>query len=280
MKDAIERFLRCGEYDDLAACWPGGSALERMIRAKEILTVALLEEVRRRAGRADNSILLERTGGYPAEIARAKLAPMVRGLFPRAEQKPVLDLLEKSVVFLTPDTIEGLVRGEGFLGTAWDLANIYLSGIGAAPLGEEMRGVVGLSVETNCYISMAYFGAQEELSDYVVHEAAHVFHNTKRQTIGLAETGRREWLLPIAYRKRETFAYACETYSRIMEIAKRPAARKALLETVRERAMPSDERIDPDEYLAILADAIIRRNGWKTILDRCSEPTHARSRRS
>ena len=45
----------------------------------------------------------------------------------------------------------------------------------------------------------------------------------------LPETRRREWLLDIAFSKRETFAYACETYSRIIELAGSPAARRELL---------------------------------------------------
>jgi len=55
-------------------------------------------------------------------------------------------------------------------------------------------------------------------SDYAIHEAAHIFHNCKREMIGLPATRRREWLLDIDYAKRETFAYACEAYSRILEL--------------------------------------------------------------
>jgi hypothetical protein len=36
--------------------------------------------------------------------------------------------------------------------------------------------------------------------------------------IGLPETRTREWLLPIDFRKRETFGYACEAYARIVEV--------------------------------------------------------------
>lgn len=32
-------------------------------------------------------------------------------------------------------------------------------------------------------------GEEDEFADFVVHEAAHVFHNTKRRTLGLPETG-------------------------------------------------------------------------------------------
>ena len=59
-----------------------------------------------------------------AAFARAKVAPMVRGLFPRGEQQTVLDVLARSVVFLTPDNIEQVLRRARWLKTAWDLANL------------------------------------------------------------------------------------------------------------------------------------------------------------
>jgi hypothetical protein len=271
MKAEIDRFLQSGDHDPLMASWPGRSAVERMRAGWEVLTTALIEEVRFRAGRVDTPVPGTIANGDLAAFARKKFAPMVRGLFPRIEHQPVLAVLEQSVVFLTPGSIEGLIRGEGFLSTAWQLANIYLAGIGAETFDDQMRGVVGMSEGTTCYISLEYFGVQDELSDYVVHEAAHVFHNTKRLTIGLAETRKREWLLPIEYRKRETFAYACEAYSRILEIAKKPADRRALAATLNEQPLPSDDRVDADEYVAILTEAVNRRNGWKSILARCSE---------
>jgi len=105
-----------------------------------------------------------------------------------------------------------------------------------------------------------------------VHEAAHVFHNTKRATAGLKQARRREWLLPIDFEKRETFAYACEAYSRILEKGKRPAERQALHgRLVESEEAPPDDQVDPEEYLAILAEAVTRRNGWKAILERCRE---------
>lgn len=48
-------------------------------------------------------------------------------------------------------------------------------------------------------------------------------------------TRRREWLLDIDFRKRETFAHACETYNRILELGDTPAARTALLNDARGR---------------------------------------------
>jgi hypothetical protein len=106
----------------------------------------------------------------------------------------------------------------------------------------------------------------------VVHEAAHIFHNCKRRTAGLAETRRREWLLDIEFRKRETFAYACETYSRIRELGQSPADRRRLLARLENEGPMPPEAVDGDEYLEILGEAVAARNGWKKILSRCGPP--------
>jgi hypothetical protein len=39
---------------------------------------------------------------------------------------------------------------------------------------------------------MDYFRANHRFANFVVHEAAHVFHKCKRRTLGLPETRRRE----------------------------------------------------------------------------------------
>ncbi len=268
--EIIDLFLRTGDYDLLFLDWPGQNILEKGQRGAGALRSALLAEVRRR----EAEVTVPRPAALPgddlASFARAKVEPMVRGLFPRREQEPILALLQQAMVFLTPETIEPLIRKAGLLGTAWQVANVYLTGIGAEPLGGDMGQVVGLSVDTTCYVSLAYFAEEDPFADFVVHEAAHVFHNTKRGTVGLKETRRREWLLPIDYRKRETFAYACEAFSRILEQGKRPGDRQALLERLRRGPAPPDDRVEPEEYLDILAEAGSRRNGWKAILERCS----------
>jgi len=58
---------------------------------------------------------------------RAKFTPMVRGIFPQSEQSVILDMLERSVVFLTPATINTVLEKATWLNTAWNLANIYLA---------------------------------------------------------------------------------------------------------------------------------------------------------
>ena len=158
---------------------------------------------------------------------------MVSGLFRKDEREVVLAVLEKSVVFLSPDNIEELILNAR-LGTAWSIANMYLRSIGASPISECAPRAVGLSEEATCYVSLEYFADENPFADYVVHEAAHVFHNTKRRTVGFMETRRKQWLLPIEFKMRETFAYACEAYSRILELSSGPRERQTLIDKVRD----------------------------------------------
>ena len=96
--------------------------------------------------------------------------------------------------------------------------------------------------------------------------------NCKRGTVGLPHTRRREWLLDIAFGKRETFAYACEAYARIVELGETRAARLALVEELAAGSRPPDERVEDDEYVDILREAAAARNGWRHILARCAPP--------
>jgi hypothetical protein len=203
---------------------------------------------------------------------------MVWGLFPRVERQAVLALLERAVVFLTPANLELVLRHQRWLGTAWDLANLYLGSIGAEPLGEDAPAIVGLSEETTCFVSMRYFSESDPFADFVVHEVAHVFHNCKRDTVGLSATRRREWLLDIDYRKRETFAYACEAYARIVGRARDLASRAALAREYGRDGLISEVRVDPAEVADILREAGPRRNGWKVIVARCAPPTRSPAR--
>ena len=77
--------------------------------------------------------------------------------------------------------------------------------------------------------------------------------------------------LRIGVTSAKTFAYATEAYSRIRELSKNQADRRSLLTELISRPPPPDDRVDPDEYLDILAEAIGQRNGWKAILKRCVE---------
>lgn len=265
----IERYLRTGDADPVSGAWPGG-IMEQGHRAHADLRGALVREVKRLAhGKTHRPVPIEDT----VALTRKKVAPMVRGLFPQAEQETVLAMMERSVVFLTAEKIESLLMEKSFDKSAWDLANLYLASVGANLLGKDALNIVGLSENMTCYVSPEYFREDDNrFADFVVHEAAHIFHNCKRRTIGLRETRTREWLLDIEFTKRETFAYSCEAYSRVVELAPDFGARRTLAADYASRVRISEERVDASEVAVIVQAAAAARNGWKVILARCAAP--------
>jgi hypothetical protein len=264
----VARYLATGESDPLARAFPGDHALERMVGYERHLRTKLIAEVRRRE-------LGRRQAKAPADFkspswTRGKLEPMINGLFPAAERQVVLHAAERSIVFLTCEAAHQIIREVPYLESAWTIANVYLNSLGASMLGTRAMQIVGLSLERKCYVSTEYFTEKDPFADYITHEVAHIFHNCKRETLGLPHTLSKEWLLDIAYAKRETFAYACETYGRIVEQAQATAGRRTLLAQYARSPKPSDERVDSAELLGILTEAVEARNGWKRILARCS----------
>lgn len=223
---AVAHYLQTGDHNADFRNWPGTSFFDCARNADSTLREALVAAVRSRAVTPQDRPGLQL--GDVVSVTRTRVAPMVTGLFPLTERPAIMAALETSVVFLMPDNIETVLRSCPWLHTTWSLANMYLLSFGAEPLSSEARAIVGLSQETTCYLSVDYLDSPEQdpFADYLVHEAAHVFHNCKRQTVGLAETRSREFLLNIDYAKRETFAYACEAYSRILTLGNTAAKLK------------------------------------------------------
>lgn len=265
VQQAIRSYLLTGESDPLYIAWPG-DLMERANRAHDDLRGALIGAVRERAAGLSHQPVPE--SGTVA-LTRAKVEPMVRGLFPRIEQDQVLATLEQSVVFLTSANIESILLAQRFDGSAWTIANLYLAGLRAELLADNAPHLAGLSEETTCYVSPDYFAENEPFEDFIVHEVAHIFHNCKRATIGLHETRTKVWLLDIEYRKRETFAYSCEAYARILERGMNPVERRMLAEEYGRSVSISDGRVDPNEVARVVQEAAAVRNGWKVILARC-----------
>jgi hypothetical protein len=267
--EAIARYLRTGHCDDIDHLqWPGQNIIEKGRNGHDDHVRALVAEVNRRSkGRKHAAVPELDLAGW----TRRKLTPMVQGFFPEAEREAVLRLFEKSVVFLTSDNIESVLLGQMWLHSAWDLANLYLSSVGGDLLGPEAQHLLGLSEETTCYVSTEYFVDRGRIEDFVIHEAAHVFHNCKRRTAGLPETKTKEWLLLLEFSKRETFAYSCEAYGWIVERSSSKAERLALGERFAAHGFGQcDEDMDPNEVTDIVQEACHARNGWKAILARCS----------
>jgi hypothetical protein len=254
----------------LHACWPGDNLIECAHNGNRALRNALIAEVIRRTPHSKTPEQLVNLN--VVAFVQEKIGPMVRGLIPAGEQPVVMNMFSRSIVFLTPDNIASVVLNAPFASTAWDLANLYLVSCGTEPLAKEAPEIVGLSEERTCYVSTAYFRSESPFDDFVVHEAAHVFHSCKRETIGLGKIRGREWLLEIEYRKRELFAYACEAYSRVLALGGTPTSRGVLLAEIETAWTLPDDRVDVDEFLATLHEAVDARNGWKRILERCRPP--------
>jgi hypothetical protein len=109
VEQEIDEFLHSGTHDTLSAMWPGAAVVERASKANAALRDALVMEVFGRTrdvtipGGLDTTDLLA--------VTRARVSPMVVGLFPAHEQPAVLDVLAGSVTYLTPRNIEGILRG-------------------------------------------------------------------------------------------------------------------------------------------------------------------------
>lgn len=275
MPEEIETYLKSGDHNPKFEAWPGSGFFDRSQNGSKALREALVAEVLART--QDRSATALPDDLDLLHFTRQKFSGMVKGLFPKAEQEIVLSMLQHSVIFLTSRNIAEVLRNMPWLSTAWDLANLYLASQSAELLSDEAVPILGLSIETTCYVSTDYFRSANPFDDFVLHEAAHVFHNCKRETLGLPHSRHREWLLEIEYRKRETFAYACEAYSRLLELGRDSKHRQDLLRELAAAPLPNDERVDGAEYLDILAEAITARNGWKRILARCA-PSGVRSR--
>lgn len=113
MAEAIERYLCTGEYEIDHFQWPGRNIVEKSKNGHDDHVRALVAEVKRRSKGRTHAPVPELD---LAAWTRRKLTPMVHGFFPEAEREIVLRLFEKSVVFLTSDNIEAVLREQMWLG--------------------------------------------------------------------------------------------------------------------------------------------------------------------
>jgi len=268
--EQITRYLQTGLSDPIPRGW-GNDLYSSLQQSDSDFKIALIQEVDRRAnGKFEFPV----PSNDLIAFTRSRIEPMVNGLFPGIERENVISVLEKSVVFITRQNISSLIQSSG-RSTAWNLANLYLRGLSAECLNKSASGFVGLCENTTCFVSTKYFADDEKFADYVVHEAAHVFHSCKRRAIGLPETRSKEFLLNIEFCERETFAYACEAFSCILRLARNAAQRKELLDELRgSGSLPPDESVNLDKYWTSLEQAVQARNGWKKILEICAPQRH------
>jgi hypothetical protein len=171
-------------------------------------------------------------------------------------------VLAQSVVFLTAENIVVILCDARWLHTAWDIANLYLTSVGAGVLGPDAERIVGLSEETTCWVS-GILRAEGAVRRH--RRARGGAHLPQLQTAH--DRAARDAPQGVAASDRvpeaETFAYGCEAYARILDLGAGPADRRALLHELSRGQLPAAERVDGDEYLDILREAVEARNGWR-----------------
>ena len=277
----VAHYLATGEHDpNNWRRYPGNNAMEQMTAQAEALRAAL--ELRVRDLEVGCDALPVPADRISRSFLEQKLAPMVNGIFEPDDRPVVLETLVGSITFLTRDEVHRVLRESGWPRTNWDIARIWLDSIGAPPLAPDSDGLLGLSENQRCYVSLRYFDdlGSDDCSDYVVHEAAHLLHNNKRRYLGLPERGRSEWLLDIDFRKRELFAYACEFWSRISTEASDRKARLELIERLVPRLENFRGEFDPKLMRELLEAAARSRNAWRRISKQCGPGRAASGRRA
>lgn len=85
-------------------------------------------------------------------------------------------------------------------------------------------------------MSPDYFAEEEPFADFIVHEERTSFTTAERRTIGLRRTRATQWLLDIDFHQRETFAYSCEAYARVVACGKGSRRAKGARSRVRDAA--------------------------------------------
>ncbi len=103
LESEIERYLKTGDHGQYYRAWPEGGMLHRAQKMDAVLREALIARVQDCARNASAPLLVQEMDLTP--LTRAKVLPMIHGLFPQAERAVVVGVLESSVVFLTPENI-------------------------------------------------------------------------------------------------------------------------------------------------------------------------------
>jgi hypothetical protein len=256
MADAVESFLMTGEHDPQFPDWAGNLAARRAAGSAAMRDM-LVRVTRWRAHRAPLSL-----GRSPPDAiarVRARIAPLVEGLFDPDDAAMLLSTLPQRVVVLTPATFAAQVADLP-LRMGWDLSNVLLDAVGAPPLGDDAPELDGLCDAGRAFVLPSALLSDEPFPDVVVHEVAHLLHVVPAAEVGLAQV--RGPILPIPPRERETFAYACEVWA---------AATRGGLEGTVERlrrftGAVNDARVNRRTLDGLLGDAAKRpTEGWSVL---------------
>jgi len=117
----VARYLATGQADPLGRAFPGHHALEQLTGYERCLRAALIAEVCRR----EHVLPQEQVPlGFNSNTwTRGRVEPMIRSLFPRSECQIVLQMAERSIVFLTREATHQILHKIPYLENAWTIAN-------------------------------------------------------------------------------------------------------------------------------------------------------------
>lgn len=258
--DAVERFLATGEHDPDFRAWPGARAARRAAGA------AALAQVLRRVvdWRARHAPLAQSAApSDPGAAVRARIAPLITGLFRPERAAALIALLPLRVEVLTTRSLGQ--RGAALpLADQWSLANLLLDDMGAPPLADDTPQLDGICADGRAWVLPRAFAPGPPYTDVIVHEVAHLLHALSARDLGIGASGRP--LLRVAARDRETFAYAAEVWACVTRAASDPPARRDSVQRFERGAAAADARVDRGRLLAVLdAAARAEDDGWGAI---------------
>ena len=138
-KAAIRRYppMATGDHDPNIHLWPGQNFLQSETNTHTALRRALIDAFKDRAAKVPK-LPSVRTDNV-SSLTRTKVAPMVGGLFAKSEQAAVMNALERSVVFLTPDNVEPVLESSNWLHTTWVLQTYTCSALALKRCRQRLR---------------------------------------------------------------------------------------------------------------------------------------------
>lgn len=216
--DSVERYILTGTVDPTFPDWPGGLA-ERRRQGAQTLRAVLCRVV---AWRARQSPMAGARLPIDVEgVVRARVSPMLRGLFSPEEAEVLTRSLPPRVVVLTAGTFPAAAERVP-LEAAWDLANLLLDDLRVPTLADDVPELLGLCAGGRAWVLPRALRAAPLASganpnsgavgtDVIVHEVAHLLHIVPRGELGLLPP--EGTALAVPARRRETFAYAAEAWA-------------------------------------------------------------------
>jgi hypothetical protein len=269
---AIERFLKTGNAGLLKSTRYSLEMIKKEGEHSSRCEAALWNLFDRLSG-----LLPESAGNVPTvtpEMIQEKVKPMVFGLVQADWREIALRELGNRIFVLNPEGIRRAIKAElstSWLGNAWTVFWLYFEDYKLKPKGVKFPGIEGVSAGTFAHVSLSAYKRNDDRSDVIVHEAAHLLHYLKPKDYDLYIKRGQERFVDVKFTDRELFAYTCEVYTKVLEKGKRKAVKTFADEIGKACACLPGSKSFVKEIAALLLEAAKSRNGWKVIKERTIE---------